>query len=90
MLVYEIGVAVSKEDFTMYVGLAVAVVMAGLVWYFSPKIGVDVRGRISITSIASGVVVASTAGFMYSSIAGVASLAVCLVGIGILFGYERE
>lgn len=74
----------------MYVGLAVAVVMAGLVWYFSPRIGVDIRGRISIAAIAGGVVVASTAGFMYSNIAGVGAIAVCLVGIGILFGYERE
>ena len=90
MLVYEIGVAVSKEDFGMYVGLAVAVVMAGLVWYFSPKIGVDIRGRISMSAIAGGVVTASTAGFMYSNIAGVGLLSACLVGIGILFGYARE
>lgn len=74
----------------MYVGLAVAVFMAGLVWYFSPKIGVDIRGRVSITAIAGGAVIGSTAGFMYSNIAGVGVLAAFLVGIGILFGYERE
>jgi hypothetical protein len=90
VLVYEIGVAVSKEDFTMYVGLAVAVVMAGLVWYLSPKIGVDVRGRISITAIAVGAVFGSTSGFIYSNIAGLGVLSAFLVGIGILFGYERE
>lgn len=89
MLVYEIGVAVSKEDSGMYIGLAVAVIMAGLVWYISPRIGVDIRGRISITAIAGGAVMGSTAGFMYSNIVGFAVVAAFLIGIGILFGYER-
>lgn len=73
----------------MYIGLAVAVIMAGLVWYISPRIGVDIRGRISITAIAGGAVMGSTAGFMYSNIVGFAVVAAFLLGIGILFGYER-
>ncbi len=73
----------------MYVGLAVAVFMAGLIWFISPKLNIDLRGRISTTAITGGVVTASTAGFMYSNIAGVCVVAACLLGIGILFGYER-
>jgi hypothetical protein len=88
VLVYEIGAANSKEDFGMYIGLAVAVFMAGLIWFISPKLKIDLRGRISTTAIAGGVTAASTAGFMYSDIAGVCVIAACLIGIGILFGYE--
>ncbi len=89
MLAYEIGSAISKEDFGMYIGLAVAIFMAGLVWFISPKLNIDLRGRISTTAIAGGATAASTAGFMYNDIAGVCVIAGCLIGIGILFGYER-
>lgn len=89
MLANEIGSAISKEDFGMYIGLAVAVFMAGLVWFMSPKLNIDMRGRISTTAIAGGIASASTAGFMYNDITGVCVVAGCLIGIGILFGYER-
>lgn len=84
------GFAVHKEGFGMLVGLPVAVIAAVLTWAFSPKLGIDLRGRISITALAAGATTAVTAGFMYNNIAGVCTIAASLFVVAVLFGYERN
>ena len=74
----------------MFIGLPIAVLVAVLTWIFSPKLGIDMRGKISMTTLSAGVVSASTAGFMYNNIAGVCTMSACLFIVAVLFGYERN
>lgn len=74
----------------MLVGLPIAVVAAVLTWVFSPKLEIDLRGRISATALCPGIVSAVTAGFMYSDIAGMCTVAASLLLVAVLFGYERN
>lgn len=74
----------------MLVGLPIAFVAAVLTWVFSPKLGIDLRGKISISALSAASVSAVTAGFMYNNIVGVGILSVCLFIVAALFGYERN
>jgi hypothetical protein len=74
----------------MFIGLPIAVLVAVLTWIFSPKLGIDMRGKISMTALSAGAVSAVTAGFMYNNIVGVCTIAACLFIVSVLFGYERN
>jgi hypothetical protein len=74
----------------MLIGLPIAIILAGVTWVFSPKIGVDLRGRISITALSAASATSATAGFMYNNIAGVCTISACFFIVAILFGYERN
>lgn len=74
----------------MLVGLPIAIVLAIATWVFSPKIGVDLRGRISVSALSAAAATSTTAGFMYNNIAGMGMLSACLFVAAVLFGYERN
>ena len=73
----------------MLVGIPIATVAAVLAWVFAPKLGINMRGRISMAALAAASVTGITAGFMYSDILGVCVLSASLFVIAFLFGYER-
>lgn len=74
----------------MFIGLPIAVLLAVLTWIFSPRLGIDLRGKISMTALSAGATTAVTGGFMYNNIAGVCTMAACLLAVAALFGYERN
>jgi hypothetical protein len=74
----------------MFIGLPIAVLVAVLTWIFSPRLGVDMRGKISMTALSLGTASAITAGFMYNNIVGVCTMSACFFIVAVLFGYERN
>ena len=73
----------------MYVGLSLAVLALLGAWFIAPKLGVDMRARISLSALAGGLVSAVTAGFMFSNQAGVIVISASFISVAVLFGYER-
>jgi len=73
----------------MYVGLGLAVIALVAVWFIAPKLGIDTRAKVSLCSLTAGLISSCTAGYMYSELAGMIAIAVSLVAVAILFGYER-
>lgn len=73
----------------MYVGLSLAVLALLGAWFIAPKLGVDMRARISLSALAGGLVSAITSGFMFNNQAGVIAVSASFISVAVLFGYER-
>ena len=73
----------------MYVGLGLAVLALFGAWFIAPKLGVDTRARVSLSSLAAGLVSSITAGYMFGNQIGTIVVSFAFVSVAILFGYER-
>jgi hypothetical protein len=73
----------------MYVGLGLAVLALLGAWFIAPKLGVDMRARISLSALAAGLGSAITAGYMFGDEVGTVVVAASFISVAVLFGYER-
>ena len=72
----------------MYIGLAASCVAMVGAWFLAKKFALGMKEKISFVFLTGGLSSLITAGFMFSSLVGVCSIAASCIAVAFLFGYE--
>jgi len=72
----------------MYIGLASSCVAMVGAWFLAKKFLPEVKEKISFVFLTGGLSSLVTAGFMFSNLVGVCSIAASCIAVSFLFGYE--
>jgi hypothetical protein len=72
----------------MYIGLAASCVAMVGAWFLAKKFALEMKEKISFVFLTGGLSSLVTAGFMFSSLVGVCSIAASCIVVAFLFGYE--